>query len=311
MTTKRDADIAREVKASLNLFERAHVGDPVGIEPKQARSVLGVLDGSTQDALTLGLVDWLGERLGCERVLLDAREAWGEGDLAEAQARAQARSLPRGQGASFEQILAGVQAAGAELLVAPSPYGRDLETVGADSTGTVIDVLLARTPVPLIVVRRPFALGPAGPGRAVLTVARPGDAAREAAAWALGLLRAGESIELRLALEANFLEELEALLDRASPEAEPPEEGTLLQAQASRHASLHRGLQKAAERRSLSYALTLAGRDAAEAELGSQLSVAALDRGDAAAHGRVLDRIRESAHPVLVVPWGGQAVEEP
>ena len=47
-----------------------------------------------------------------------------------------ARSCEKLTGDSYEQILATVEQTGCDLVVVPSPYDRDLEKVGTDSTGT-------------------------------------------------------------------------------------------------------------------------------------------------------------------------------
>ena len=78
--------VASEVKDSLAFFQRAQTGEPPALEPKRARRVLGVLDGSTQDPLTLQLLGWMkgrGEEPGCW--LIDARE--GEPDEARGARR--------------------------------------------------------------------------------------------------------------------------------------------------------------------------------------------------------------------------------
>lgn len=322
--TQRDVD--HDLDASRRLFERARVGEVAPIEPRRPQRLLLALDGSAQDLPSLALASGLGERFGCTTVLVDARELPGAGreetdeqgvaaaDLARQWSTvleaAPVEALPKPSGDSFQQILDSMDQARPDLLIVPSPFGRDLEAVGPDSTGTVIDVLLARSPVPLLVVRQPFT--PQGPlfGQVQMLLGSENEAAPAAAAWAAGLVAPGGQLQLVLALEAEFYENVSVLLQVIDPTLDiSPEE--LANALAHTHARLHRGLQKVAVSLGFRYQLRVErqGQPAAPVIADEALPSAAhplivlpLERSDRASQGRIHDRIRFSPHPLLVVP---------
>lgn len=309
--TEREVD--QDVHDSMALFERAQVGEVAPISPRQPHRILLVLDGSTQDDLSIELCRRLKTRFDSALDVLDARESVSVNELAEEAARSLgATAVAKSDDESYEQILHAAAEMRSDLIVVPSPYGRDLEKIGSDSTGTVIDVLLARSPVPLLVIRQPFQVMGEPFARALIVLVSENKAAADAAAWAAGLVRTGGTAELTLVLEQEVLENVRHLIQEVDPSIQIGAE-QLTQALAQSHVRLHRALQKTASAAGFQYRLLVRresevsmdniGRaegpptDGAEAFI-----VLALERGDHLSHGHVQDRIRNTRLPVLVVP---------
>ena len=314
-------DVGADIDRGVGLFERARVGDAAPVEPITPARVLAVLDGSTQDACTLGLTARLKARFGAAVLVADARTTdAGAGPGETVAAGLGGTALPRTGGESHDQILAAVEASGCDLVIVPCPFGRDLENVGPDSAGTVIDVLLARCPVPLLIVREPFEVSPdasgtggAAPfGRVAVLLIGENAAARRAAGWACGLTGGGVgqpgAVRLTLVLEREFYENVRDLLRALDPEAEitPDKIAAALRRE---HAKLHEALSSSAAAGGFAYGLTThherAEPDALTASPDHGLVVLPLERGDHASEGHVRDRVRRSANPLLVVPAQG------
>lgn len=302
--TKREVD--RSLEDSMNLFRRAKVGKVAPVEPQHPEKILLVLDGSSQDPLGIALARNLHRRLECEVAVLDARESVDSNELATQTAEELAgTALPKPQGDSFQQILDAVEASESQLIIVPCPFGRDLESVGPDSVGTVIDVLLARSPAPILVVRRPFEPGGKLFHRVLLTLAAENHVAPTAAAWAVGLVALETNRRLVLVLDKESCENIQSLMRSLAPELEVNIE-SLAAALAKTYTRLHRGLQKAATDIGFEYELTMQEDDPAmkvlDDETSHPLLVVALERTDHASQGYVQSRIRLSPNCVLVVP---------
>lgn len=302
-------EVDHDVRESMALFERAQVGEVAPIEPRSPGRILVVLDGSQQDKLSLSLASRLQGRFACPMDVLDAREWVDSNELAvQASQAIGAHPLSKSEGDSYEQILLAAEERGSELIIVPSPYGRDLEKVGTDSTGTVIDVLLARSSVPLLVTRRPFEPSDEPFAHAILVLIGENKAAAEAGAWAAGLVRSGGTIEVMFVLEQEVLQNVRRLMQELDPKIHIDAE-QLSHALAQSHVRLHRALQKTAQDAGREYRLSVHRQgDAALEQLTHDshdtLVVLALERADHLSHGHVHDRIRHTALPVLVVPRG-------
>lgn len=302
--TRRNLD--RAFEESMDLFSRAHVGSVTAVDPRRPRKVLLALDGSSQDPFGIAIASQFRERFGCELAVVDAREGNVTDDLAAQVAQSLGTSTePKTSDDSFSQILAAVEHSACDLLITPCPYGRDLETVGPDSAGTVIDVLLARSPVPLLVVRKPYE--PQGQlfRQVVMILTAENEAAPDAAAWAAGLIASRGVLHLVLVMEREMYENIHALMQSIAPEMDVSID-SLSHALARNYMRLHRGLQKAAAQEGFEYKLKLqvegeAGPIAAEDAPQPTLRLLALERSDHVSQGSVQARISQSLHPVLVV----------
>ncbi len=302
--TRRKLDQA--VEESMNLFSRARVGTVTPVEPRQPEAVLLALDGSSQDSFGIAIARQFRERFRCQLAVVDAREGDVSDDLVVEVAQALGgQPEPKLASESFNQILTATEHSKCDLLIAPCPYGRDLEAVGPDSAGTVIDVLLARSPVPVLVVRKPFE--PQGDlfQQIAMILTAENEAAPEAAAWAAGLIASSGVFHLVLVLEREMYENIAALMQSIAPEMDVTID-SLSHALARNYMRLHSGLQKAAAQEGFSYKLELlvegdAGPIAVEDALRPALRVLALERSDHVLQGSIQARIRQSLHPVLVV----------
>lgn len=300
------SDLDQAVEESMNLFRRARVSSVPSIQPRRPRGVLLALDGSAQDTLGIAMARKFRERFHCSLTVVDAREDAATNQWATTTADSLAATpVPKATGDSYEQILASVEQSQCDLLVVPSPFGRDLESVGPDSVGTVIDVLLARSPVPILVVREPYQ--PEGElfrhVRMILT--GENEVAGSAAAWATGLIGSPGVFQLVLLLERETCENMQALMQSIAPDVEVNAD-SLSQALATTHVRLHRGLQEVAAQGGYQYQLKLlvegqSGPPATDEEDVRELVVLALERGDHASQGGAQSRIRRSLSSVLVV----------
>ncbi len=290
----------------MDLFSRARVGTVQAVESRRPKTVLLALDGSSQDPFGIAIAGQFRERFGCSLVVVDAREGDAAGDLAAPVVQSLGgRAEPKMSGDSFTQILNATDNSNCDLLITPCPYGRDLEAVGPDSAGTVIDVLLARSPVPVLVVRKPYEPEEDLFHQVVMILTAENEAAPDAAAWATGLIAPQGVFHLALVLEREMYENIAALMQSIAPEMDVSID-SLSHALARNYMRLHRGLQKAATQESFSYKLKLevegeAGPIAPEDAPRPTLRVLALERKDHVSQGNVQTRICQSLHPVLVV----------
>lgn len=299
-------EVDEDLRRSIDMFERSKVGKVATVEPRRPSRLLLVLDASLQDETSIGLAKGLGKRFRCPLEVIDAREHIGDNSLAERIAGSlDAHPIEKQSGDSYEQILSAIDSSGCDLVIVPCPYGRDLEKVGSDSTGTVIDVLLARSSVPLLIVRRPYPLEKVPFENVVMLLIGENETAPLAAEWATGMVAPDGRVGLLLVLENELIENVQELMRSLDSQTEVTPE-MLSDALARSHVRMHRALEKAAAARD--FACHFAVRREADgplAELAGKdrhpLLVLALERRDHSSQGHVHDRIRQSPHPLLVV----------
>ncbi len=207
---------------------------------------------------------------------------------------------------NYEQILAATQAFAADMLITPCPFGRDFQSLGEDSTGTVIDVLTARSSIPFVAIRRPDATGrdPTSHLRLILTGDNP--AANLAARWAVGLVQPTGRLELLLLVQQSFYEKFRDTMASLQPDADIDYED-LEAALANKYAQLHVGLQQASATIGFTYEL-LVRYEADEEPITPEdprshpaLMVLALERTNHDSQSQIHDFVRRCPHPVLVV----------
>jgi hypothetical protein len=302
-----ERNVEQDVKKFVDMFERAQVGEIAPIQSRSPKHVLLVLDNTSQDELSIGIGRHLKKWFECTVSVFDARENVESNEIAQqAATHFDGTVLPKGSGDSFQQILDAVEASGCDFLVVPCPYGRDFEAIGPDSMGTVIDVLLARSPVPLLVVRKPYRAKEGLFNRVVLVLIGENKAASAAAAWASGFVSHCGSVQLLLILEEEFYVNVKKLMQEIAPDVEISPD-SLSNALLKTHLHLHLGLQKAATEAGFQYDLAVYREDEPEAhafeeEAQHPLLVLALERTDHSSEGHVHDRIRRSLNPLLIVP---------
>ena len=299
-----DSDLAR----SMNLFERSEVGQVTPIAPKRPTNILLALDSSSQDLTAIDFARELRDRHGCDLHGLvfsrfsdatpDSNSMTGLSDLG-------IEPIANDDRENFEQVLEAVHQTEADLLVLPCPFGRDFDSVGGDSTGTVIDILVARCPIPFLVVRKPFESSSPALDHVRLILTDENAAATTAAASAVGLLNNNAKMELLLLIEASYFENVRETMHELKPEMEISYED-LEGALAKTFARLHTSLQKTAAEHNFKYKLLVRHEDETEYSLSitddahQKLFVLALERGDHRSEAQVHDFIRRSAHPVLI-----------
>ena len=303
-----DEDLAR----SVDLFQRADVGEVVPLEPCRPRRLLAVLDGSSQDLAVASFARDLHLERSCQvNVLwLPGSDRSMEENVSEVLQRANAETIVQPGEEEYDRILAASEASEAELVMIPCPCGRDFESIGEESIGTVIDVLTARSRVPVVAIRRPDALGrrPTEHLRIVLTGENA--AAEHAARWAVGLAHKKSRLELLLLVEESFYENFRVMLHAIQPEARVSY-ADIEHALARTYARLHASIQHVARECGLTYELLVRyegdGTPVTPEDPKSHpaLMILALERDSHDSRGEVADFIRRSPHPVMVVPVGG------
>ena len=305
--TQREVDQALD--RSMKMFERVQLGEVAPIQPRSVERILLALDGSTQDVTATAIAGALAGRFSAEVSVVAACD--GGGQAAEAAVR------KLGGGAivpttpdkdSFDEILAAIESSKSDLVLTPCPFGRDFEQIGPDSAGTVVDVLVARSPIPLLVVREPHEVEEVPFRRAALTLVGENEAASDAAGWAATLVAPGGHFGLVLVLEEEFHDNVARLLESMEPPSEPTS-AELSAALRKAHVRLHRGLQKSASQAGFDYSLSVKPEDEAREFLHQDfdslsLIVVALERPHHVSEGYASHCIRYSRQPVLVVPNG-------
>ena len=305
--TQREVD--RNIEQSMAMFKRAQVGEVPALDPRKPKRVLLALDGSAQDELGVGIVAKLQARLSCEVAVVDGRRgdpAFETDSTTDWSQQLNAEKVAVDDAEVQDMILAAIDSWQADLLVVPCPFGRPFESIGADSTGTVIDVLRARSPVPVIATRAPF--DPQGDvfSRLRMVLFSENEAALLTARWAVGLLHPQGELELVLIVEEEFYENVREAMHSIKPDVEISIE-SLENALTQTHARLHVALHRAAKAQGFRYTLNVR-REGETQPLEVQnpaktppLLVLAHERGDNASQGHISNHIRRSPNPVLIV----------
>lgn len=303
--TQREVD--RDVESFMKAFERSQVGEVAAAHPRRPQHVLLVLDASSQDATGIALAQYFAETFDCRVSVVDARDSVESQDLV-GQVAKQLNGVEciKGSGDAFQQVLDAVAQVEPDLVVVPCPFGRDLKSVGPDSVGTVIDVLLARLNIPMLVVREPFEQVGQAFERLLLMIIGENEVAPLAAGWAAGLVAKGGRCDLVLVLEQEFFENMQDVLAAIDPEVTISPE-SVEGAMAASQTRLHRSLQIAARENDFEHDLFVLRENEPQAtamrdDPRHPLLVLALERADHASQGMVRDWIRWSANPVFIVP---------
>lgn len=303
-------NVDHDVSNFMQMFERAKVGKIAAIQPDPPTSALVCVDGSEQDPISEEITSQIKSRLPLRLTVIDARVDVKTSERAVHMAeRLQAETYTSEETESFDQILDAINGSQAELVILPCPYGRDLNAVGPDSIGTVIDVMLSRSPVPLLVVREAFPAGSKMFTQISLVITGENEAAPLAAAKALSLLQPGGTFTLSLTLEEELYENFRTLVQTMNPDMEVSLE-SVTSALVQTHMRLHRGLQQAAREHNFKYDLQVrhindVPREITQEHTTQTLQVLGLVRSDHRSQGVVNDRIRFSADPLLVVAVQG------
>lgn len=303
------SDLDREVDESMRMFERSKVGPAPAIAPITPRRALLALDGSPQDETGVRAASYLRERFQTETSIIDARDQGTRDGVDLAGDRSGeipgSKPLQRGDGESYEVILQAIDEHEFDLLIVPCPFGRAFEHVGADSAGTVIDVLLSRCRLPMLVIRRDDQDLSAAVSRVSMVIGSECDVETRAAAWVFGLASEKATVTLNLVIEKEQFENIRSIVEALSPDAhlDPAQFSDAL---TRTHQTIHGAMAKTASALNITYHLRPQAGEVAPPnplkEANKMLLVMPLEVDDRFGQGFVQDRIRRSPHPVLVVP---------
>jgi hypothetical protein len=296
-----DADLAN----SMDLFQRADVGDVTAIEPVRPSQLLIALDGSAQDIAAVQLGKQLRERFQCRVAHLSPIPADVPKPRVTDGLEEFSTAIEPTAETSYDSILAATDATEADLVIVPCPFGRDFKSIGEDSTGTVVDVLIARSSVPFIAVRKPVTNieDPTQHVRLVLTGTNP--AADLAARRAVSLVHSTGRLDLLLLVEESFYQNFRQSLSAIDPDAKVSYED-LEHALARTYARLHTSLHRTADAMGFEYELLIRNeRDEAPITPGDPkthpaLIVLGLERREHDSRSEIHDYICRSPHSVLV-----------
>ncbi|MCA8998667.1 MAG: hypothetical protein KDA80_16830 [Planctomycetaceae bacterium] len=300
-------EVDQDVHKSIDLFERAMQPGSLTIAPPEPESLLLALDASAQDEMSVAIVQRLKARFDLKVTVIDARDRVENPDYAAGIAsKLQGSTLTSVEGEAYEKIQQGLEATGCDLLVVPSPFGRDIDKVGEDSTGTVMDVLLARSNVPVLVTRKTYPIADVPFAHVFLAMSAENEAAPQAGNWAVTMLAPSGNLQLMLVVEDEAVENMQAMLKAMHQEADFNAEkyGEALRRS---FVPLHTALMNASRERKFKYSCDVYHeRHAPLQELTSDkrhpLLVLGFERADHLSQGYVHDRIRRAENTVLVIP---------
>ena len=125
----------KNLQEQMAQFEAARITAPVELLPQSVGKIIAVHDGTDQDATVDVLAKAMAERTSAELETIDPQASGGE-----------------------DEVLAALLGAAGEsdVLVVPSPFGRDYEAEGQISLSTTIDLLIAKSEASICIVRAPI-----------------------------------------------------------------------------------------------------------------------------------------------------------
>lgn len=290
----------QQVQESMRMFERAQVGDAPAAVPARPQRILLALDGSAQDSAAVDAARRLASRYEATVLTLDARDSKANGLAVDLDGFQPVESEAQ---ASYDQILAAVQAHRPDLVIVPCPFGRDFASVGADSAGTVMDVLMRRCPVPVLAIRDPASAWQRATQDVVLVVSSESESEPLAASWALALSDRGGQVTLQVEILQEQFENLREMLRVLAPDRDIRAE-EMESVVARNHQPLHAALSKGAAAAGLRYRMHIPTDEERQQSPGQrdQLVILPVEIDDAFAEGFASDRLRAAAGPVLIVP---------
>lgn len=332
-----ESELGRDVDESMRMFAKSQVGSAAALVPARPSRVLLALDGSPQDETSIAAAITMRERFNIETVVLDARDrpstnvedspssdtpvpdaaaesapttsapASSTDDLAPIAAGriSGARPIARTETASYDAILAAVATHAVDLVILPCPFGRPIETVGSDSAGTVIDVMLSRLATPMLVIRRADMTLAQCTRRVAVVVGGECDVESQAASWAFGMAEPGSTVTLNLVIEKEQFENMRTLIEAIDPDVSVDLD-SFGKALTKTHRGLHSAMAKTAGTLSMTYHLRPQAGEVAPPNLmldtTAMMMVMPIEVDDRFTQGFVQDRIRRSPHPILVIP---------
>ncbi len=180
---------AANLDEDVGLFEAATHSAVVVLPEPALRTIVAALDGSNQDATSRTYAELLAARTGANVV-----ELAGPTSAAE--------------------ILAATESHRADLLIVDVPYGQDYGELGGDSLGSVVDLLLLKSPVPVLCVRavQDREGVQAALDSVIVPVAVADDEVTRALGWAFRVTPEGGRIDLVAVADRDVLSEASHLI---------------------------------------------------------------------------------------------------
>lgn len=129
----------KDLQEQMAQFEAARITAPVELFPQVVGKIVAVHDGTDQDATVDALAGAMAKRAAVE--------------LQTITPHASSRGSARNEDAVLAELL--LAAGKGDVLVVPSPFGRDYLTEGQHSLSTTIDLLLAKSKASICIVRAP------------------------------------------------------------------------------------------------------------------------------------------------------------
>lgn len=275
-----------DLNQSLGAFEGALSGNKIDITHVSAKRILLALDGSNQDTTATQLTRAFARAQGAKVYVMRGSDAeLGPEDrdqptrvaaeLKAAPGPVEAEALTVSAPGPGQQILSAALRCQAELIVAPAPYLRDVGLLGDESLSSPIDVLLAESTIPVLLVRHPLPEPAACFERMLLPLTVHLGGLGKVASWAFCALSKGGQVELHAVADERALGEALAIVGAGGERALGSE---LLRAEERHVGAVIAALQKHATKSGASVV--------AEVEVGR-------------AHKRLLEHVH--ARPCLVV----------
>ncbi len=191
---KHDDENTQDISESMGLFEAALRPDEITLESPRIETVLVAVDGSNQTATTEALGRAAADILEARIVSMDAP--------------------PQDQDAreTVQGILAEADRHGAGLLVVDAPFGEDIGALEMQSLGSVVDILLEESSLPLLIARHELGDAKATLRNPVLVVDWSPRLQGPPAAMAAALAHAGGEVLMIAVPEPVVLEGIRRLL---------------------------------------------------------------------------------------------------
>lgn len=304
-----------ELSASMNDFEAAFSARKVTLEVPPLDTILAVVDGSNQSAMTVGIAAAIAERCGATLHLAhvypgpsDPERDRSPAELAERHAadgvRVEIVAREPDERPPHAQIRALADSLDVDLLVVPAPYLESFEELGSDSVGVTLDKLMTQSR-PLLVVREPREEPRESLGPVLLPITVHLQENPLAAAWALRIVGEGGTLRLVSVVGDEVMEAAADLI--GEHDAGELDLEHLAGLDRPETAGLVAEVHRHAQRRGLGCRVSvrhgdLVARVMELAEEGQRLIVTGCDTDPASSsYRRVQAIVRRAKDPVLVV----------
>lgn len=213
-----------DLNDSLGQFESALSSEKVSLESPSPKTILLALDGSNQDRTAIALAGELGRRFKARVVVTRGSEGGDvpdavreqveavKGELAAAPYALQSDAMFQSAPLPAQQVLASQQKLGADLVIIPAPYLRDVGLLGDESLSSPIDMLLAECAAPMLLVRHPLDDPKAALARMLIPMTVNVPALGAAAGWAFKMVDPAGKVELYAVADESAVEDARKLL---------------------------------------------------------------------------------------------------